>query len=99
MARADRFEELAASVVGFYQSWVVYLGLGLGLFAAIRDAGGAGIAPDALAAATGCQSEAVGTRLQAPHSPDLVRFEAGPPPLAEDWQPGLLAVTDSGSPV
>src|SRR4249919_4002911 len=44
MGRRDRFEDAAASVAGFYESWVIYLGIELGLFAAIRDAGRAGLA-------------------------------------------------------
>jgi len=84
VGRADRFEELAASVAGFYQSWVIYLGLELGLFDAIRAAGSAGITPDELAAATGCRPEPVGTWLRAAHSADLVAFAEGRARLDDD---------------
>src|SRR3954468_12385580 len=72
MSRADRFEELAASVAGFYQSWVIYLGLELGLFARLRDAGPGGMRAEELAAATGCQDEPVAAWVRAAHSADLV---------------------------
>ena len=84
MGRADRFEELAASVAGFYQSWVIYLGLELGLFARIREAGPAGIAPDALAAATSCRPEPVRAWLRAAHSADLVALDGDRAHLADD---------------
>jgi len=90
MGREDRFEELAASVAGFYQGWVIYLGLELGLFAAIRGAGSAGITPDELAAAAGCRPEPVRTWLQAAHSGDLVAFNDGRAQLEEDVVSVLL---------
>ena len=84
MARADRFEELAASVAGFYESWVIYLGLDLGLFAAIRDAGPSGITAAALAAATGCREEPVATWLRAANAGDLVVLDGDRAHLEED---------------
>ena len=84
MGREDRFEELAASVAGFYQSWVIYLGLELGLFDTIRDAGSGGIAPNDVAATAGCRPEPVGAWLRAAHSADLVAFEDGRAHLEED---------------
>jgi len=90
MGREDRFEELAASVAGFYQSWVIYLGLELGLFATIRDAGSGGIAPNDVAATAGCRPEPVGAWLRAAHSADLVAFEDGRAHLEEDVVSVLL---------
>jgi len=84
MARADRFEELAATVAGFYQSWAIYLGLELGLFEAIRAAGDAGISPGELAAATSCQPEPVETWLRAVHAGDLVTFDGQHARLEDD---------------
>jgi hypothetical protein len=51
MGQDDRFEELAASVGGFYRSWVIYLGLELQLFERIRAAGTAGLSAPELATA------------------------------------------------
>ena len=90
MGRADRFEELAASVAGFYQSWVVYLGLELGLFERIHASGAAGITPDALAAAAGCRPEPVRTWVRAAHAGDLVAFEDDRARLTDDVVSVLL---------
>ncbi len=49
MADDDRFDDLIESLGGFHRTWLVYLGLELGLFAAIRAAGQAGITPADLA--------------------------------------------------
>ena len=43
MSHDDRFDELVDSLGGFHRSWLVYLGVELGLFAAIRAAGPGGI--------------------------------------------------------
>ena len=49
MGHEDRFDDLIASLAGFHRSWLIYLGIELGLFARIRAAGDAGITPDELA--------------------------------------------------
>ncbi len=90
MGRRDRFEELAGSVAGFYQSWVIYLGLELGLFESIRAAGVAGIAPDALATATGCRPEPVRTWVRAAHAADLVVLDGDRARLEDDVVSVLL---------
>jgi SAM-dependent methyltransferase len=90
MGRRDRFEELAGSVAGFYESWAIYLGLELGLFEAIRAAGAAGIAPDALATATGCRPEPVRAWVRAAHSADLVVLEGERARLEDDVVSVLL---------
>ncbi len=38
----ERFDDLAASLGGFYRAWVIHLGLELGFFAVLRRAGAAG---------------------------------------------------------
>ena len=50
MALDDRFDDLIASLGGFHRSWLVYLGIELGLFAHVREAGAAGLTTDELAA-------------------------------------------------
>src|SRR3954453_14678203 len=84
MGRADRFEELATSVAGFYQSWVIYVGRELGLFGHIRAAGSAGIAADPLATAAACRPEPVAAWLHAAHAGDLVVLEDGRARLEPD---------------
>jgi len=59
MAGRDAFDDLLDSFGGFYRTWLVYLGLELGLFEALRRAGDDGLAPADLAAATGCHAAAV----------------------------------------
>jgi SAM-dependent methyltransferase len=71
----DRFEELASSLVGFYRTWVVHLGLKLGLFERIRAAGSDGIAPDALAAAASCAPGPLAAWVFAAHAGELVDFD------------------------
>jgi SAM-dependent methyltransferase len=59
MGHDDRFDDLIDSLGGFHRSWLIYLGLDLGLFARIRDAGPGGIPTAELANATGTQLQAV----------------------------------------
>lgn len=73
----DRFEDLAASLGGFYRTWLVYLGLELGLFARLRDAGSAGLTPQALAVATGTHVEPIEVWAWAADAHQLARFDDG----------------------
>ncbi len=72
MTLDDRFDDLAASLVGFHRTWVVYLGLDLGLFERIRAAGSPGISLDDLAAVSGCAPAALRTWTLAAHASELV---------------------------
>lgn len=51
----DRFDDLVASLGGFYRTWYVFVGLELGLFDALRDAAGAGLSARELAAKCGVE--------------------------------------------
>jgi SAM-dependent methyltransferase len=86
----DRFDELAQGLGGFYLSWVIYLGLELGLFARIRSAGADGIAPGELAAACACAAEPVGAWVRAAHASDLVGFDGSRVTLPPDTASVLL---------
>jgi SAM-dependent methyltransferase len=77
MGEHDRFDDLVASLGGFHRTWLVYLGLELGLFAVIRDAGVDGIEPAALAVATGTHQPAVDTWAWAADAHDLAILEDG----------------------
>ena len=77
MGHEDRFDDLIASLGGFHRSWLVYLGIELGLFAQIRDGGEAGITPEELAAATGTNQAAIAAWSWASDAHDLTRFEDG----------------------
>jgi SAM-dependent methyltransferase len=52
----DRFDDLVASLGGFYRTWYVFAGLELGLFDALRDAGTHGLSADELAERAGVES-------------------------------------------
>jgi SAM-dependent methyltransferase len=54
MSLDDRFDDLIESLAGFHRTWIVYLGLELGLLERIRASGRDGIAPDDLADAAEC---------------------------------------------
>ena len=70
----DRFDELAQRLGGFYLSWVVYLGLELGLFERIRAAGG-GISPSDLATAARCAPAPVEAWVRAAHAAEIVEYD------------------------
>ncbi len=59
MSLDDRFDDLVASLVGFYRAWVVQLGIELGLFARLREAGAEGLAHERLAVAAGAAPEPI----------------------------------------
>ncbi|HYX12570.1 MAG TPA: class I SAM-dependent methyltransferase, partial [Candidatus Acidoferrum sp.] len=90
MGQSDRFDELATSVGGFYRSWVIYLGLELGLFERIRAAGIAGVnAPD-LAAAANCRPSPIEAWVRAAHAGDLIVLQGGQITMADDVAAVLL---------
>ena len=77
MAVDDRFDDLIASLGGFYKAWVIHLGLEFGLFERIRAAGSGGIAATDLAAATSTHPEAVEAWSWAADAHGLLTYEDG----------------------
>ena len=75
MSIEDRFDDLAASLAGFYRAWAIYLGLELGLFRRIRAAAPSGLTAAGLASQAGCQPEVVETWVRLAHAVDLVEFD------------------------
>jgi SAM-dependent methyltransferase len=75
MPSDDRFDDLAQSLGGFYRSWVIYLGLQLGLFERIRSAGAGGITPADLASAAACAAEPVDAWIRAAHASELIEHD------------------------
>ena len=73
----ERFDDLIASLGGFHRSWLIYLGIELGLFERLRSAGPAGLTPDELAGQAGCQASAVEAWAWAADAHDLVTLEDG----------------------
>jgi SAM-dependent methyltransferase len=77
MGHDDRFDDLVASLGGFQRSWLVYLGLELGLFERVRAAGPAGLTAAELAAASATNPEALETWSWAADAHGLVVYEDG----------------------
>jgi len=77
MSPDDRFDDLVASLGGFYRTWFVYLGLELGLFARLRAAGDDGMTVDELAAATGTRAELIDRWAWGADAHDLVEIGEG----------------------
>lgn len=75
MGLDDRFDDLIASLGGFHRSWLIYLGIELGLFQRVREAGTAGITTSELAAATDCHPPAVEAWAWAADAHDLATLE------------------------
>ena len=73
----DRFDDMLSSLGGFYRSWLIYLGLELGLFRRLLDAGADGMTPQELAEAAGCDAGAIEVWVWAADSHDLAAFEGG----------------------
>ncbi len=90
MGHDDRYDDLIASLGGFYRAWLVYLGIELGLFERIRVAAPAGIAPDALAAQSGAHPDAIDAWSWAADAHDLVRLEDGRLSMDDDLAGMLL---------
>jgi SAM-dependent methyltransferase len=71
----ERFDDLVASLAGFHNTWLVYLGVELDLFAHLRAAGPTGLTTAELAAAAGCRLEAVDVWAWAADSHDLAALD------------------------
>lgn len=68
----DRFDDLVTSLTGFYRAWVIQLGIELGLFARLRDAGANGLTRAELAVAAGAAAEPISAWCDAAYAADLV---------------------------
>jgi SAM-dependent methyltransferase len=71
----DRFDEFLESLAGFHRTWIVHLGLELGLLESIRRAGPDGIGPDALAQSTGCAVDPIRAWTIAADAHGIVSFD------------------------
>lgn len=92
MRTDDRFEDLIDSLAGFYRTWLVYLGLDLGLVAAIRAAGEVGLTPSELATSTATDREAVETWVWAADAHRLVTLDEGRVAIDPDLAAMLLDI-------
>ena len=95
MGPDDRFDDLIASLGGFHRSWLVYLGIELGLFAHLREAGSTGMTTEDLGAAAGCQPRAIEAWAWAADAHDLVTLDEERLTLDEDV---AIILLDEGRP-
>jgi SAM-dependent methyltransferase len=86
----DRFDDLVTSLGGFYRTWYVYVGLELGLFGRLRDAGSNGLTADELAQRTGTEPRLVHDWSWGADAHDLVAIDAGRITIPEDIAVVLL---------
>jgi SAM-dependent methyltransferase len=92
MALDDRFDDLLAGLAGFHRSWLIALGLELGLFQALREAGGGGLTPNDLAGRTSCDPGAIEVWAWAADAHELAIFDAGR--LTEDPDNSAILLDD-----
>lgn len=90
MAHEERFDDLLGSLIGFYRSWIIALGLELGCFEALRRAGEAGLDVTALAQELGASAPHLRTWLTAADAHDLLEFDGHRAHLPESTAVVLL---------
>lgn len=86
----DRYDELISDLGGFYRTWLVYLGVDLGFFRALRAAGATGLTVSELASRTSMHPRAVETWVWAADAHGLVRTDGGVVHLDPDTAALLL---------
>lgn len=84
MVQDEPFDSLIDSLAGFHRTWLVYLGLELGLFSAVREAGLAGLSAPELAVATSTHPTAIETWMWAADAHGLMTVEDGRAVLDDD---------------
>lgn len=95
MGHDERFDDLLVSLIGFYRTWIVALGLELGCFAALRRAGDEGLDAEGLAAAVGASAPHIRAWLTAADAHDLLDFDGRRARLPE---PTALVLLDEQRP-
>ena len=73
----DRFDDLLGSLAGFHGAWLIALGLELGLFETLREAGEGGLTATELADRVDCDAGAVEVWAWAADAHELAIFEGG----------------------
>jgi SAM-dependent methyltransferase len=86
----DRFDELIDTLSGFHRTWLVYLGVELGLFAQLRAAGRQGLNPAELARQSGCELGPIEAWVAAADAHELAELHDGRLVLDEDTAVILL---------
>jgi SAM-dependent methyltransferase len=86
----DRFDALIDALTGFHQTWLVYLGVELGLFEALRAAGEEGLTATQLAARSGCDPVPIAAWVSAADAHDLAELRGDRLVIDEDTAMILL---------
>lgn len=86
----DRFDDLVDSLVGFHRTWLVYLGVELGLFVKLRAAGREGLTAADLATACDCQAEPIQAWVSAADAHGLAELQGDRLVLDEETAVVLL---------
>ena len=91
----DRYDDLIASLGGFYRTWLVFLGVDLGFFRALRAAGDDGLRVDELALRTSTHPRAVETWAWAADAHGLIRSDGNA--LSIDPETALILLDEQRS--
>jgi SAM-dependent methyltransferase len=86
----DRFDDLIDTLTGFHRTWLLYLGVELGLFARLRDAGNQGLSAAELAQRSSCAPRPVEAWVSAADAHGLAELRDGRLVLDEDTAAILL---------
>ena len=86
----DRFDDMVASLGGFYRTWFAYAGLELGLFQRLREAGPRGLTEDELGRRAGTAPDLAGHWAWGAYAHDLVEIVDDRIRLPEDVGQVLL---------
>jgi len=87
-----RFDDLIESLVGFYRSWFLALGVELGLARAVADAGAVGIDAPALATVTGIHPPAADLWLRGAYAHRILELVDDRPAPRFRIEPGLASI-------
>lgn len=86
----DRFDELIDTLTGFHRTWLVFIGVELGLFARIRQAGPDGLTAADLARESGCAPGPIEAWASAADAHELAELRNGRLVLDDDTAVILL---------
>jgi ubiquinone/menaquinone biosynthesis C-methylase UbiE len=86
----DRFDELVNTLSGFHRTWLVYLGVELGLFGHLRAAGREGLSAAELARVSGCAGGPIAAWVAAADANELAELRDDRLVLDEDTAVILL---------
>jgi SAM-dependent methyltransferase len=71
----DRFDDLVGSLAGYHRTWLIYLGVELGLFSRLRASGREGLTAAELATVSGCSVEPIQAWVSAADAQGLAELQ------------------------